>query len=50
MHFAQALQDVSRSAVDCQRATRLDAEVRPSALEDVGEGQEVHDEVLVGER
>ena len=50
MHFAQALQDVGRTAVDGQRATRLDAEIRPASFEDVGERQEVHDEVLVGKR
>ena len=50
MHFAQALQDVGGTSVDSQRAASLQAEIGPSALEDVGEGQEVHDEVAVGER
>ena len=50
MHFAKALQDVGRTTVDSQRAARLDAEIRPASFEDMREGQEVHDEVLVGKR
>ena len=50
MHFAQALQDVLWALVNGDGAAGLEAEIGPSAFEDVGERQETHAEVQVGKR
>ena len=50
MYFSQTLQDVLWALIDSDWAAGLEAEIGPSAFEDVGERQKTHAEVLVGKR